>query len=226
VPAGTWDLVPAIVGAIVGAAAAAIPVWFLARSASKETLARDLAERADAKRLSAYQAFVKLQLITNRCGSLRSQIEAMIRTADSEGHTAIPLWQKLRPLVGFAVEPLGFEAEDMLLFVSARQFDFVGRLLLLAERYNALIESLKLYGDRRTLVTDRFGASMVGIVGTVTMNAAEKAWFDPRSAELGSLAQQIRSNAAEYAQEAMSVAADFGPTARVTFPDFPLLVGA
>jgi hypothetical protein len=219
-----WDLVPAITGAIVGAASAAIPAWLLARSASRETLERDRAQRSDAMRLSAYRAFVKMQLIANRCGSVRIQIEQMVAAADNSGHAALPIWQKVRPLIGFAVEPVSFEADDLALFVSARQFDFIGRLLLVAERYNALIECLKLYDERRTLVTDRLGASMNGIVGAVNMNAEEVAWFAPRSAELTSLMQQIRNQATEYAAEAMQAASDFGPTARITFPDFPILV--
>lgn len=219
-----WDLVPAIVGALAGAAAAFIPAYFFARKSSRETLERDRVSRLEQQKAATFRALVKLQIIVNGISDTHRQLEEMISAADSAGLQDQSLWQKVTPMIGFSVAPVRFEAEEVTVFIG-KESDYLNELLLLAERYDSMIVTFKAYSDRRERLTEQFSAVMNGLVGSTWLDAEVHAKFASTITALDTLIIQLRDNLASDYKMALSVAGKFGPKARTQLndPSFPLL---
>jgi hypothetical protein len=220
-----WDLVPAVVGAVLGAGAAAIPASWLARKASQEMLARDRVSRNEQQKAATLRVLVKLLTIVNGIETLHRGLEGMISQADADGHSDLALWQKVVPTVGFTSREIRFDAKELILFVSAKEFEYLNDLLLLAERYAALEAGFREYADRRGRLTDQLSAVMTGNVGTTYLTDEQKTKFEPRAVELTVLITQLREFLARDYPKALSVAERYGPKVRAFLndPSFPIL---
>ncbi len=76
------SLMSAVIGAVFGAGASAIPAYLLASKASRETLARDRISRDEQMKAATYRAMVKLLEMVNGVMGLRRQIgSAGLRSA-------------------------------------------------------------------------------------------------------------------------------------------------
>ena len=95
-----WELVPAALGEIFGAAAGAIPAFLLARRSSRDVERRDAVDRERKARTSARTAMIKLQRISNDLFTLHKSVEECVAEAEAAGLAAAPLWMKIKPLGG------------------------------------------------------------------------------------------------------------------------------
>lgn len=223
--ANWWDLVPATVGALVGAAAAAIPAFFLARNASRETLRRDQESRLERQKNATLRGLATLVRIVNGIENIHRHIEELIKESENANPTGMELWQRILPIVGIEKDEWYFETEDVAIFVSAKKFDFFNDILLLSHRYTSLKIALQYYGDSRSRLTDELPSQMEGQIGHAYLSPAEMDRFRPRAVQLETLAVQIRTTARDDWDFAKKVASQFGPIAREYFKDssFPTL---
>ncbi len=219
-----WDLVPATVGALMGAAAAAIPAWLLARNTSKETLERDRIARREQMEADAFSGVVKLVSIVNGVAALQRTIEEQIAEAQEAG-LAGQLWCRVRGLTGLRQEEIKFEARELAVLLAAKEFKYLTEVLLVAERYSTLVAAMQDYADRRRELTDMIPARIENGVGTFILNQAEQERFGPRILELESMIEELRQTAAKDNEETIRVAGEFGEIARrqLGIADFPVL---
>jgi len=218
------NIVPSVVGAVLGGTIAAFTGSRLARRASREILRRDRIARFENQKAATLRALVKLQTIVNGMETLYRQLEGMIANADAAGHSDMDLWQKVMPIVGFTEHSIRFEPEEITIFVS-REVGYLNELLLLAERYATLESSFKTYAEHRGRLTDESPARMTGAAGTTEFTEAEYNKYAPRAHALNALVEQLRQFASADYEKALTVAEQFGPKARAELddPSFPIL---
>lgn len=220
-----WDLVPATLGALVGAAAASVPAWLLAKRTSKEALARDRTTRREQQTAASIGALVKLIEIVNGVSDLCRMVEEQIAESEKAGHGDKQLWQRVFGIIGLRDDQIRFEADELAVLVAAREFDYLPRLMLVAARYATLVAGFQDYTARRRELLDQIPARMKGNVGTIILTDEENARYAPRAVELEMQITDLRATAAKDRTEAIAVAEQFGPRIKkqLGLADFPLL---
>jgi hypothetical protein len=142
-----WDLVPAVVGGVLGALAGGIPAYLIAVRQSNETVARERQQRVRTEQAQAFRLFATISLIFNSFFTTRLMIEEMLRRPASEGDPA-PNQRRVQALVGIGSEKTAdFGLDDLSLLVAAKQTDYLTSLELASRRHQAIIAAL---GDYRT----------------------------------------------------------------------------
>ncbi len=133
------------------------------------------------------------------------------------------LWQKVRPVFGLSRTEVSFDADDLMLFVAAKNFDYVMNLLEFALRCAVLTEIQREYNERREKMTNvlaDLGPQMDGDLGAIHLSPADRARLEPRSVDLESLVTQLRTFLAEDSTGGLALAAQFGPNVRAAMPGF------
>ncbi|WP_066817293.1 hypothetical protein [Sphingomonas mali] len=218
-----WELVPAALGAVLGAAGAAIPAFILARRSAKDTLARDTAARTAEERATAFRGMVKLVQILNGAATLHHQVEETIGSAEARGLKKAALWQKLLPMTGFSDAPTKFESGEIALVFATGDVGLGNEMMLLAERLAASEGSLKDYSSRRRDLGDQLGAQMDGSIGTTILTGEQMAKYTPRAVELESAAQQLREHLARNDEMAKGLLPRYRDAMRGYFKDDKML---
>jgi hypothetical protein len=156
-----WDLIPAIVGGIIGALAGGIPAWLLARRGSKENLARDKEQRTEKELASAFRVFTKLSMIINDLTSTLLQIEEMLlRPVDPDDES--PTQRRVSAFAGAESEPtLMFTADDLYVLIAAGEVDYLTDLDLLGRRYAANLRTMHTYAQLKSKLHDLIGESEI-----------------------------------------------------------------
>src|SRR3990170_1535127 len=149
-----WDLVPAIVGGVIGALAGGIPAWLLATRGSKETLARDRLAREDADFAAVFRIHTKLGAMVNDLVTTVLQIREMLeRPFDPRDES--PTQRRVSAFAGKqARRDLTFAPEELSVLVSAEKADFLTELDLFSRRYLANMVALEKYGEMKEALQD------------------------------------------------------------------------
>lgn len=154
-----WDLVPAIVGGIIGALAGGIPAWLLARRESNENLRRDKEQRVEQELAAAFRIFTKLSIMVNDLASTLIQIEEMLlRPVDPNDEA--PTQRRISAFAGAASEPeLPFAPEELQILLAADEADYLMQLDLFARRYAGNLRALHTYGELKSKLHDLMAES-------------------------------------------------------------------
>lgn len=154
-----WDLVPAVVGGIIGALAGGLPALWLAKRASKENAARERSLRDEEELAKAFRLFAVFSSIMNSFFSTRMQIDDMLAQPAKVGDTT-SYQRRIKGLVGFSGEQsLEFNANDLALLVAAKASDYLVKLTLISRRHSAVMAALSSYAEYR----DRFTQFMLQV---------------------------------------------------------------
>lgn len=145
----TSDLVPAVVGGVIGALAGGIPAWLLARRSSNESLRRDQESRTEAQLAAAFRIYTKLSMMVNDLASTLIQIEEMLkRPVDPRDES--PTQRKVSAFAGSSVDSEPFTAEELAVLVAANETDYLTDLELFGRRYSAFLRTLNTYGELKS----------------------------------------------------------------------------
>lgn len=221
-----WDLVPAAVGAILGAAAASIPAYLLARQASREALESDRIARQRIEKVYSYRILVKMQELANSVFNISRTIEESIASAEKKGYVDLMTWQKVRPLAGLPLGVKEFEPEELAVFVKGHRIDMVNRLPLAVVRHLSILEQLRLYERLRITYADKYTpVASNGLLGKIGVEKSQVVAAKLEAAAMEDLIVSIREAAAEDAGSVNKIVAELGPVLRELLddPDFPLL---
>lgn len=207
-----WDIVPAVIGGVIGALAGGVPAWLIAKRQSNETLARDREQRKNAEKALAFGSSVKLLTIVNSLFSLNNHVQSCMAIRQQPGRENMQPWQVLIPMVGHTDEgDVRFSAEEMAVFAAAGEYDYMQDMMLLALRHASSLETFRQYCQRR----DEFGS--VGPVPEVFEGAVGSAWltqeqvnaFLPYTIPLNNIAIGLRDGLIADIQLARAVMARF-----------------
>jgi hypothetical protein len=144
------EMISAIVGAVIGAFAAGVPAWLLAKRQSDETLRRDMEQRLENQKALAFSATVKLQQISNSIISLSNHVKSHLALLNDPKHNHMEPWQVLIPMIGHTDEgSIRFTSQEMAVFAAAKEYDFMQDLMLLGNRHSSSLATFQEYCTMR-----------------------------------------------------------------------------
>ncbi len=213
-------LAGALVGALVaGSIQARVSRTEFVRNQEQRTNDRTATEKAVALRISS-----KVFTITNQLSSVLSSILQSLEEAHQAGNDNLALWQRIVPVSGIPSTPSRVDDDEIAFMFGLAKPDLALQLSLLSEKFYSFIESVRLFNQRRTQLTDLMSATLSGPVGTTVMTEEEYRRFAPRMYELKDIAAQIRDALLEDLEYAMETATKIGPEMKSHFNDdkFPV----
>lgn len=202
------DLVTAIIGGVIGALAAGVPSFLIARMQARELLRRDAEAKTREERALALTTAIKFIQITNySLLGLRNHVEACFVATERE---KMEPWQRLIPMVGHSDEAaIRFNDSEITLLARARHAGLMQDLLLLANRHSSSIVAWQDYCRRREDIADRAPkpTSFEGKRGSVVLTAEQVSTLKIYTIPLNNLALAMRAHLNEYVQFAQEIAA-------------------
>jgi hypothetical protein len=219
-----------LVGGVIGALAGGIPTYFIARLGSREVLARDQEARIEQEKTTAFRAHVRIAELVNGILSLDRQLESMLADAGDNPQMKEHPWLVVRPFAGLSEERVpAVDASEAAIFVAAGAIDYVNDLLLLPNRYLALVGALKEYARKRELLALEMPPpdAFEGELASSFLSPEKVKQLMPRMIELNSLIAQIRAFLSDDKKMALRLAREFGPILKKyfkveSFPGFDL----
>jgi gas vesicle protein len=207
----------AFLGAVVGAIAGYFPAKKLAKSASDEILTRDAEERRTRRAQAARQVFVKVHALANSIGSYHKQIEGMVAKADADGNTSMRIFERLSTFAGVEREPsIDFNADELEIFMTTKNSDYVNKLLLASRRYSACLGHFVAFGKMKanwhdqTLRLGKTTRDENGVSRTVMRVSPDIAnYLKNFGDEIEIYAVEMRSLTSEYTKYISDVALEF-----------------
>ena len=218
-----WQLVPGVIGAVIGAAAGAMPAYWLARRSSNEIKDRDAVLRQEDARTAATTAMIRLQRITNSLYTLHHQIERTLAVAEAKGLKGAPLWMMLKPIGGIIPEAVRFETRELAVLFKADRSDLANEMMLMSERHFTTETAMTEYAAKRTALGDLMQPDMNGTIGTTMATPEMAKRFGPRMAELDDLATQMRHSVKEDLNSAMALMRSYSKAMQKHFDDISFL---
>ena len=226
--AAVWkDYVVPFASAVLGALVAYFPSRLLARRASREVLARDAQDRRELELGLARRAFVKLGILVNSACGFHQHVEQMIAKADRDGNTQMPLWSRISTFPAVDREPtIMFEADELAVFIAAKNVAYVDQLVLLARRHAANLASLAAFGKMKAELhynhaqlgeTHRDANNVSTTFARVGAGTAN--YLRLKAEELELFTRELRTLLADSATMAEQTAEQFGPITRLYFHD-------
>lgn len=217
-----WDLVPAVIGGVIGALAGGIPAWLLAKRQSDETLRRDTQQRRETERALAFRVCVRLLTIINSTISLRNHVQRCIALLTKPENAHMEPWQVLIPMIGHTDEGQErFDAEEMAVFASANERDFMMDAMLLARRHSSSLASFKTYCQQREafLAVAPRPDSFVGQMGSAMLTREQIDALKPYTIPLNNIVAGLAIGLEEDLRLARNLATTFGPITQRYFND-------
>lgn len=213
-----WDLVPAIVGGVIGALAGGIPAWLLAKRQSDEALRRDSEQRVENQKALAFSVVVKLLHIINSTVSLSNHVKSCLALRNDPARAHMEPWQVLVPMIGHTDEgSIRFTADEMGVFAAANEYDLMQDMMLLAARHSSALatfqEYCKMRNEFRTIGPKP--ADFDGQIGGGWLTPEEVDGFKPYTIPMNNVVVGLDAGLDEDERLARKVAERFGPvTAR------------
>lgn len=209
-----WDLVPAVVGGVIGALAGGIPAWLLAKRQSDETLRRDREQRVENQKALAFSVAVKLLHIINSTVSLSNHVKSCLALRDDPDRAHMEPWQVLVPMIGHTDEgSIRFAAEEMGVFAAANEYDLMQDMMLLAVRHSSSLATFQEY----CVMRNEFRAigpkpeDFDGQIGGGWLTPEEVDSFKPYTIPMNNVVIGLDAGLEENVRLARTIAERFGP---------------
>lgn len=209
-----WDLVPAVVGGVIGALAGGIPAWLLAKRQSDETLRRDREQRVETHKALAFSTCVKLLHVINSTVSLDNHVKTCLALREKPEHSHMEPWQVLVPMIGHTDEgSIRFTAEEMAVFAAAGEYDFMQDMMLLAVRHSSSLASFQEYCRMRNDFREvgPKPQDFDGQIGGGWLTPEEVESYKPYTIPMNNVVVGLDRGLDEDLQLARSIADRFGP---------------
>lgn len=209
-----WDLVPAVVGGIIGALAGGIPSWLLAKRQSDETLRRDREQRVESQKTLAFSTTVKLLHIINSTIGLSNHVISCMALRNDPKRAHMEPWQVLVPMIGHTDEGgIRFTPEEMAVFAAANEYDLMQDMMLLAARHSSSLATFQEYCAMRNEFRE-IGpkpSDFEGQIGGGWLTPEEVNSFKPYTIPMNHAVVGLERGLNEDVQLARTVVERFGP---------------
>ena len=181
----------AVVGAIVGSASGGLITLLL-------QLSQDRRQASEHNQALARSLIFKLIRIASDLHLFKVHTDECAERAEQD---KLPIgWQSFRPIANLP-DRVSFSSEEMSYLLSLKDDKLFDKVLSLDVLHSSTVGIFELYKERRLALTDMLAATMDGMVGTTALNDAQKAFFDPKAAELDLLVSDIRKRVEEDASQ-------------------------
>lgn len=222
-----WDLVPAVVGGVIGALAGGIPAYLIAKSQAERERDRHIEVARDADHVHVFRVYKKLSDIANCAVSTLLQIDEMMKRPTFPGDES-PVQRKISAFSNFSLSdaPL-FEADELSVFLRVNDMDYMTSVDLLGRRHRSFIEGMMAFAERKKLLHELMGQSdqiKFGEDDVIYTNAtgptAIKLRLEARTIE--TLIVPLITQLEENAKMAVLLASKYGSTFKAYFHDKPV----
>lgn len=181
----------AVVGAIVGSITGGLIAWLL-------QLSQDRRQTSERNQALARSLIFKLIRIHSDFRGFQKHVDECEANAKRD-HLAIG-WQSLRA-IGNLPERVSFTPDEMSYFLSLKDYKLFDKVMSLDVVHSSTIGIFELYKERRLALTDMLSATMSNLISTTELTDVQKAFFDPKAAELDLLVSDIRNRVEQDAKE-------------------------
>lgn len=194
-----WTIISAFGGSIFGATVSAV-VSFIIQKRNLDAAKRQRDEdKLDLRKARAYSLLFKMIRLASSLENLGKALQGCFEQAQKQGLTGAP-WQIVQPIVG-GTEEIHFAPEEMALLLAIDDKLF-NEIAALDELHNSTAAIFELYGNKRTRILERFGATMSGNIGTTGLTQEQLDWLAPRAAELNGLIAAMQERSQTDAKQA------------------------
>ena len=218
----------AVTGSVIGGGIA----YFVAQQTAYDTRKMQQAERREREEAATLRAITKVMALTNAAAGYHFSIERQIEIwAKNNGGKEPPVWLVMLPQIGKPPE-INIDADDLIAFTRARNFDYVTEVLGLFSQYNSMIYGVEGYSIRREALMEQIppdeviglAEAMTGLVGRVAIPDDEFKRLAPKIASVSMLADHLRQEVKTIYEQSLNVVDKFGPIVRAYFkdPKFPI----
>lgn len=181
----------AVVGAIVGSITGGLIAWLL-------QLSQDRRQTSERNQALARSLIFKLIRIHSDFKGFQNHVDECEANAKRD-HLPIG-WQSLRA-IGNLPQRVSFTPEEMSYLLSLKDYKLFDKVVSLDVVHSSTIAIFELYKERRLALTDMLSATMRNMIGTAELTDAQKAFFEPKAAELDLLASDIRNRVEQDAKD-------------------------
>lgn len=137
----------AILGAIVGAAAGALPAWLLARKAARDATLLEEKRQQREDRLAGTRLFLAISHVANDVFSARGQVEKMLLERPAPDSHNGQIHKRISVLSGAQMEPVNpFADLDLAMIANSEGVDLVNAIEFLGRCYQS---QCSLFGEYR-----------------------------------------------------------------------------
>lgn len=223
-----WDLVPALLGAIVGSATGAVPAFILARRSAKEVLNRDTVARKEASKAAAFRLSVKLLAIVDEVGTLREYVSEKLAVGKLPDRKHMEPFQLVPAQIGTSDHDIvKFDADELAVLFEAGQSELMQKLTLLQRRATSTNVSFRAYCDRREAWREIAPTpdSFDGTLGSTTVSKKEMMRLKVHMIPMNDLITSIAERLEEDWRLANEVMGEFSKVARTILdrPNFEII---
>ncbi|NEJ27609.1 hypothetical protein GR205_06420 [Rhizobium leguminosarum] len=199
-------LLGAVVGALVagGIQAAVSYKEFIRNKNEADT------NRLETRKAAAVKITTKVFTITNQLYSILSTLLRSLEDAHGSGNKHVALWQKMLPMSGLPLNPTRIDEDELTFLFTIGKSHVATELMVLSEKFYALVEAVRTFNQRRTELTDGLAASMAGALGTSMLTSDQYRTVAPRMYELEDLANQISEALLEDIEHAVDTVEKIG----------------
>lgn len=212
-------------GGVIGALVGGIPSYLLARLALKEETKRQAALALNEDRQKAFRLFVQLRDVVNDILSTINQIDEMLAPHDRLVADRFHLQRYIRPFANLNYrQSIWPDVNDVALLAGAPSLDYMTHLLLVFEKYNAILESLRTFTklkERHMELLLEAAEHDIGPDGRVTSQVDRRlfAKIELYEAQLESVIAPTLAQLRELKLEAIAAAGNFRESVRLACPN-------
>ena len=167
--------------------------------------------RRDAEVAATLRAMTKIVSLVNGAAGYHLQIERELIEAKTHTGRHMAPWQVMTPRIGkpFEIEII---ADDLVVFIKSRNFDYVSEVLHVVSLYNSMIYGFVGYSERR----ERLGEHMTlddlnGLLGGANLGREQYLRVAPYLLPVIQLAEHLRREAKEVYEAATRIGREFRP---------------
>ncbi|MBZ9815272.1 hypothetical protein [Mesorhizobium sp. CA7] len=212
-------------GAVLGSGISAFVSFVLARQTSREALERNESARLAEQEASALRLMVKASLVLSDITAIQKVIDQSLSEANDRGLTSEPFWKRVLPIVG-SYQIYDVDAAELTPLIAAKNNELMHNAVTLFMQHRNLVESVKVYSEKRELVKSIVTRHKVEEGGVITSGVTEEelSRLTPLAVELESLIIGIREMLPDLTQIAEAVTFGTGPAMRKFFGNgqFPI----
>ena len=209
----------AVLGAVIGAA-----VQYVTSSQQRDDVRSErLSEERERDLAAAFSCFIKASKIANETASVQMAMTEVIQEVDASGGARLPLWVKIKPLIGLPPRAVQFAIEDLAFLFKIRLSDCANTAEFLNTRYRVLLDALHQYNAFRAAITEELTPNDDGDFDPETLTSEQRRRLLPKFYDLQMMVEANLERVGPLSEDAKALVHELWPKFREVFgdTDFP-----